>query len=157
MHWTYLLKYFPWFLTLLSSSVDLDAPWELWNPLNKAVLSFHGSGGHSEQNQANFHWLRVWQIVLISNTEHSKDKSRPWLGFHKIISAAVFVLGVIWGNSPVIKGIDSISIDPVGMKNSESSGKLAWLECLGRWHIKSYWLWRLPKHTRKANIQATAS
>ena len=49
-------------------------PWELWNPLCKAVPGkFNGSGGYSKcnclQDQANFHRSWAWQIVLIFYTE----------------------------------------------------------------------------------------
>ena len=45
---------------MLSYSVDFKAPWELWNPLSKAVPgNFHWSGRHSKcnclQDRANFH------------------------------------------------------------------------------------------------------
>ena len=64
------LNYIYW---VLSYSMDFKAPWELWNPLSKAVPGkFHGSGGHSKcnclQDQANFHRSWAWQIVHIFNT-----------------------------------------------------------------------------------------
>ena len=55
-------------------SVDFKNPWELWNPLKKAVPGkFHESVGHSKhttcsnclEDWANFPRSRVWQIVLI--------------------------------------------------------------------------------------------
>ena len=48
----------------------VQTPWELWNPLSKAVPGkFHGTGGHSKCNCLQY-WVRfrAWQIVLIFNT-----------------------------------------------------------------------------------------
>ena len=45
---------------VLSYSVDFKAPWELWNPLSKAVpRKFHGFGGHSKCNR-----LQYWAIIF---------------------------------------------------------------------------------------------
>ena len=54
--------------------MDFKAPWELWNPLSKAVHGkFLRPGRHSEHNWiqylANFHRSRAWKIVLIFNSD----------------------------------------------------------------------------------------
>ena len=57
----------------MSYSVDFKALGELWNSLSKAVPgAFYGSVGHikrsCQQDWANFHRSRAWQIILIFNT-----------------------------------------------------------------------------------------
>ena len=63
------------FYYALSYSADFKAPWELWNPLSKAVPgTFQEYGRHSKcycsQDQVNFRRSDTWQIVIIFNSAY---------------------------------------------------------------------------------------
>ena len=70
--------------------MDFNAPWEILNPMSKAVLSeFDRCGWHSKQSclqgWANFHRSQAWQIVLICNTSSVLIQVMTWSHYLKLI------------------------------------------------------------------------
>ena len=96
---------------MLSYSVDLKAPLNLWNLLSKAVPGkFHGSCRHRKcnclQHQAHVYKSLAWQIVLIFNTVESSHCGTfqlivlGWQGTlwsHRKVLTKDILLGCLWG------------------------------------------------------------